>query len=199
MVLIAIALSGHWFGRDGLRDNADGAVSFTDIVYFTAMTVTTVGFGDILPVSTGARMFDTFVVTPIRIFVFLIFLGTACSFMQRRRGGADRADGSPFGTARLRRGRHQGDRERGAGARRGSEHHRQPGQRRRPAARPMHRGAAHRERSVRAEEIGRGLREVSGGQVLRIYRSDRVLGSWDVDRLEDGDIVIEVVPAGYAS
>ena len=46
--------------------------------------MTTVGYGDIVPVSDSARMFDTFVVTPIRIFVFLIFLGSAYSFMLRQ-------------------------------------------------------------------------------------------------------------------
>ncbi len=84
LLLIGIALGGHWLDRDGLRDNTDGHVSFLDVVYFTTITVTTVGYGDIVPVSDGARMFDTFVVTPIRIFVFLIFLGSAYSFMLRQ-------------------------------------------------------------------------------------------------------------------
>ncbi len=84
LLLVGIALGGHWIDRDGLRDNTDGAVSFLDIVYFTVITVTTVGYGDIVPVSDSARMFDTFVVTPIRIFVFLIFLGSAYSFMLRQ-------------------------------------------------------------------------------------------------------------------
>lgn len=84
LVLVGIALGGHWIDRAGLRDNTDGAVSFLDIVYFTVITVTTVGYGDIVPVSNSARMFDTFVVTPIRIFVFLIFLGGAYSFMLRQ-------------------------------------------------------------------------------------------------------------------
>ncbi|MBB3695847.1 potassium channel family protein [Sphingomonas sp. BK580] len=84
LVLVGIALGGHWIDRGGLRDNTDGAVSFLDIVYFTVITVTTVGYGDIVPVSDSARMFDTFVVTPIRIFVFLIFLGSAYSFMLRQ-------------------------------------------------------------------------------------------------------------------
>ena len=75
--LIGIALIGHWIDRDGLRDNFDGHVSFADIVYFTTVTVTTVGYGDIVPVTESARLFDTLVLTPIRLFVWLIFLGTA--------------------------------------------------------------------------------------------------------------------------
>jgi voltage-gated potassium channel len=82
--LIGIALAGHWFDRGGLRDNVDGQVSFIDVVYFTAITVATVGYGDIVPVTDQARLFDTFVVTPIRLFVWLIFLGTAYDFIFKR-------------------------------------------------------------------------------------------------------------------
>lgn len=88
LALFAIAMSVHWFDRDGLKDNIDGHVSFTDVIYFTAITVTTVGYGDIVPVSDQARMFDTFVVTPIRIFVWLIFLGTAYTYVLKH--GLDR-------------------------------------------------------------------------------------------------------------
>lgn len=79
--LMAIALAGHWFDRDGLRDNVDGTISFIDVLYFTAVTITTVGYGDIVPVTSQARLFDTFIVTPIRLFVWLIFLGTAYTFV----------------------------------------------------------------------------------------------------------------------
>lgn len=76
-ILIGIAMTGHLLDRGGLKDNIDGDVSFSDIVYFTAITVTTVGYGDIVPVSDRARMFDTFVVTPVRLFIWIIFFGTA--------------------------------------------------------------------------------------------------------------------------
>lgn len=82
--LIGIALAVHWLDRDGLRDNIDGAISFVDVLYFTMITVTTVGYGDIVPVTPQARLFDTFVVTPIRLFVWLIFLGTAYDFLLKR-------------------------------------------------------------------------------------------------------------------
>lgn len=84
LALIGVALGGHWFDREGLRDNIDGAISFTDVLYFTMITVTTVGYGDIVPVTDAARMFDTFVVTPIRLFVWLLFLGTAYDFLLKR-------------------------------------------------------------------------------------------------------------------
>lgn len=84
LTLIGVALAGHWLDRAGLRDNIDGHISFADVLYFTMITITTVGYGDIVPVTEHARLFDTFVVTPIRLFVWLIFLGTAYDFLLRR-------------------------------------------------------------------------------------------------------------------
>lgn len=84
LALFGLAVGGHWWERAGLKDNIDGHISFSDVVYFTAITVTTVGYGDIVPASDAARMFDTFVVTPIRLFVWLIFLGTAYGFFFER-------------------------------------------------------------------------------------------------------------------
>lgn len=82
--LIGLALAVHWFDRDGLRDNTDGQVSFIDVLYFTMITVTTVGYGDIIPVTDRARLFDTFILTPVRLFIWLIFLGSAYDFLFRR-------------------------------------------------------------------------------------------------------------------
>jgi len=82
--LISFVLLFHWLYRDGLRDNLDNKISFIDVLYFTTVTVTTVGYGDIVPVSPEARLFETFIVTPIRLFVWLLFLGTAYSFFIRK-------------------------------------------------------------------------------------------------------------------
>lgn len=79
--LIGLVILVHWIERDGLKDNLDGHVSFTDIIYFTMISATTTGYGDIVPVSNGARMFDALVVTPIRVFVILILAGTAYTFV----------------------------------------------------------------------------------------------------------------------
>jgi voltage-gated potassium channel len=82
--LVGLAIAVHYFDRTGLRDNYDGDVSFLDVVYFTMISITTTGYGDIAPVSTTARMFDALVVTPIRIFVVLLFIGTAYNFVLKR-------------------------------------------------------------------------------------------------------------------
>jgi voltage-gated potassium channel len=81
--LISLVLLLHWVGRDGLKDNLDNHISFVDVLYFTTVTVTTVGYGDIVPVTPEARLFESLFVTPIRLFVWLIFLGTAYSLFLR--------------------------------------------------------------------------------------------------------------------
>jgi voltage-gated potassium channel len=81
VVLIAVVVAIFWFDRDGLKDQIDGEITFTDILYFGMITVTTVGYGDIVPVSDTARLIDAFAVTPVRIFIWFIFLGTAYEFV----------------------------------------------------------------------------------------------------------------------
>ena len=66
-----------------MQDNLDDHISFIDVLYFTTVTVTTVGYGDIVPITPEARLFEALFVTPIRLFVWLIFLGTAYSLFLR--------------------------------------------------------------------------------------------------------------------
>lgn len=76
IVLTAVLL---WFDRDGLRDNAHPGrvLSFVDVFYFTVVSLATVGYGDIAPVSDQARLINALVFTPLRIFIWVLFLGTA--------------------------------------------------------------------------------------------------------------------------
>ena len=82
--LLLLAVGVHWLEREGLKDTHDGHVSFIDVLYFTAISITTTGYGDIVPVTPEARLFDAFIVTPIRIFFVLIFVGTAYNLVFRR-------------------------------------------------------------------------------------------------------------------
>ena len=82
--VILLMIAFHWLERHGLKDNLDGHVSFADVVYFTMISATTTGYGDIVPVTQNTRLFDALVVTPIRLFLLLIFVGSAYLFVARR-------------------------------------------------------------------------------------------------------------------
>jgi len=69
----------------GLVDSRTGKhPGFFDCVYFVLITITTVGYGDIVPVNTFSRLVDGLVLTPIRFVVILIFLGTAYQLSIKR-------------------------------------------------------------------------------------------------------------------
>lgn len=84
LFLILIVVMIHWWDREGLVDHYDGHISFLDVVYFTMISVTTTGFGDIAPISDRSRLVEAVIVTPVRIAVLFIFVGTAYNFIIKR-------------------------------------------------------------------------------------------------------------------
>jgi len=84
LALVFVVVMIHWLDRGGLVDNLDGDVSFLDVVYFTMISITTTGFGDIAPISDRARLVEAAIVTPIRFIVIFIFIGAAYDFIIRR-------------------------------------------------------------------------------------------------------------------
>jgi voltage-gated potassium channel len=82
--LLGLLILIHWLERDGLKDNLDGDVSLVDVVYFTMISATTTGYGDIVPVTNATRLFDALIVSPIRIAFLFILAGSAYAFVARR-------------------------------------------------------------------------------------------------------------------
>ncbi len=83
-LLVAFVIAVHWLDRQGLKDGHDGVISFLDVVYFTMISITTTGFGDIAPISDRARLIEAVIVTPVRIAVLFIFVGAAYDFVIKR-------------------------------------------------------------------------------------------------------------------
>ncbi len=67
-----------YFDRDGYYDNNDPTreVSFTDSIYYTTVTLSTTGYGDIAPYTDQARLINAFVITPLRIAFLVLLIGT---------------------------------------------------------------------------------------------------------------------------
>ncbi len=73
-----------FFGRAGYTDAAGGAISFLDALYYATVSVTTTGYGDITPVSDGARLLTTLVVTPVRVLFLVLLVGTTVEILTER-------------------------------------------------------------------------------------------------------------------
>jgi voltage-gated potassium channel len=64
--------------RDGYIDGNDptGEVDLVDAIYYTTVTLSTTGYGDITPASTSARLANAFIITPLRIAFLVLLIGT---------------------------------------------------------------------------------------------------------------------------
>ncbi len=65
--------------RDNYRDSAHpdaDAITLVDSIYYTTVTLSTTGYGDIAPVSPNARLVNAFVITPLRIGFLVLLIGT---------------------------------------------------------------------------------------------------------------------------
>nr|WP_206323889.1 potassium channel family protein [Streptomyces sp. HNM0574] len=73
-----------YLDRDEYNDNADGHVSFLDAVYYTTVTLSTTGYGDIAPVSDTARLINILLITPLRVLFLIILIGTTLEALTDR-------------------------------------------------------------------------------------------------------------------
>ena len=65
--------------RAGYRDSNDPphhAINMVDSIYYTTVTLSTTGYGDIAPVAPHARLINAFVITPLRIAFLVLLIGT---------------------------------------------------------------------------------------------------------------------------
>jgi voltage-gated potassium channel len=82
--LVATALIVY-FGRDGYLDNNnDDGISLLDAFYYSTVSVSTTGYGDIVPVTETARLLTTLFVTPLRLIFLITFVGTTVELLTER-------------------------------------------------------------------------------------------------------------------
>jgi voltage-gated potassium channel len=73
-----------YLDRDGYRDSNGDALSLVDAIYYTTVTLSTTGYGDIAPASDGARLVNAFVITPARIGFLVLLIGTTLEVLAVR-------------------------------------------------------------------------------------------------------------------
>jgi voltage-gated potassium channel len=76
-ILLGTALIVY-LDREAYFDNGDpyGEITFMDALYYTTVTLSTTGYGDIAPVDQHARIINAFVITPARIAFLVLLIGT---------------------------------------------------------------------------------------------------------------------------
>ncbi len=74
--LLVFCVGLVYLDRDAYTDNADGAVTLVDAIYYSTVTITTTGYGDITPVEPHSRLINALVVTPLRIGFLVLLVGT---------------------------------------------------------------------------------------------------------------------------
>lgn len=70
--------------RDHYTDAVDGKVTFLDCVYYTTVTLSTTGYGDIAPASDTARLVNILLITPLRVLFLIILIGTTLEALTDR-------------------------------------------------------------------------------------------------------------------
>ena len=73
-----------YLGRDGYVDPEDDSVSLLDAFYYSTVTITTTGYGDVRPVTDEARLITTVLVTPARIVFLILLVGTTIELLAER-------------------------------------------------------------------------------------------------------------------
>ncbi|MGI8632597.1 MAG: potassium channel family protein [Solirubrobacterales bacterium] len=67
---------------DGYADTTNGdRPDLLDGIYYATVTATTTGYGDIIPVTTEARLASTFLVTPARVMFLILLVGTTLEIL----------------------------------------------------------------------------------------------------------------------
>ncbi|RFU37938.1 Ion channel protein [Actinomadura logoneensis] len=82
LLLLVVVLV--YLGRDGYRDGARARMSLLDCLYYATVTVSTTGYGDIVPVSSGARLVNTVIITPVRVLFLIVLVGTTLEVLAER-------------------------------------------------------------------------------------------------------------------
>ena len=82
--LITFTAMIAYLDRGGYRDANGTPVGLLDAFYYSTVSVTTTGYGDVIPVTDRARLLTTLLVTPARILFLIILVGTTLEVLAKR-------------------------------------------------------------------------------------------------------------------
>jgi voltage-gated potassium channel len=84
--LLLLATLIVYVGRSGYKDTAEPSqpLNFLAAAYYSVVTLSTTGYGDIVPVTSAARLVNILVITPIRVVFLIVLIGTTLEVLTER-------------------------------------------------------------------------------------------------------------------
>ncbi|MFT3714371.1 MAG: NAD-binding protein [Gordonia sp. (in: high G+C Gram-positive bacteria)] len=73
-----------YLDRAGYRDVKDTPLTYLDSLYYSAVTLSTTGYGDVTPVSESARLINVVFITPLRVLFLIVLIGTTLEVLTER-------------------------------------------------------------------------------------------------------------------
>jgi len=70
--------------RDGYRDSNGTPISWIDALYYATVTLSTTGYGDIVPATEQARLANVLIITPLRFLFLIVLVGTTIEVLTQR-------------------------------------------------------------------------------------------------------------------
>jgi voltage-gated potassium channel len=84
LAVLAVVVFVVWLDRDGYNDTSDGSVDLLDAIYYTTVSLSTTGYGDITPFSDSARLVNIVFITPLRVLFLIVLVGTTLEALTTR-------------------------------------------------------------------------------------------------------------------
>ena len=84
IAVLLVAAVAVYLDRGGYRDVTGQPLSFLDCVYFAAVSLSTTGYGEIIPYTPAARLTNTLVFTPLRFAFLAVLVGTTVEVLADR-------------------------------------------------------------------------------------------------------------------
>lgn len=83
-LLVAVAVIVY-IERDCYTDRGvDGELTFLDALYYSTVSLSTTGYGDITPICQSSRLVNVLVITPMRFLFLIVLIGTTVQVLTKR-------------------------------------------------------------------------------------------------------------------
>jgi len=86
LAILAVTVLVVYVDRAGYIDNSDPLhrVDLVDSIYYATVTLSTTGYGDIVPYAPHTRLINAFLITPLRIAFLVLLIGTTIEVLAAR-------------------------------------------------------------------------------------------------------------------